>query len=1132
MKKIITITCLFIFALVFCQQEASVWYFGENAGLKFQADGSVLALSDGMLNTTEGCSSIADSNGNLLFYTDGRTVWDRNHVVMPNGDYSNGTGLFGDISSTQSAIIVPKPDNNLIYYIFTVDEPHHTNASVYPTTYTSSYPGDDGYYPVTDDGLNNGLNYSIVDLSVTGANGSVGNIISRNNHLITYNTNPAGEEIKYKCSEKITALKNEDTNEYWVLTHFIDKFYSFKVTNTGVVTTPIVTQIGTPINISGYRRNAIGYLKASPDGTKLAIVHTQNATLVGTASYDTGRVVLYDFNITTGQVTNEIVLINSVLAYGVEFSPDSKKIYATYRDINLSYMFLSQFDLLSSNIPSSKIVVFNNFDYLYALQLAPNNKIYCATSYENTIGVINNPNDLGIACNYVNNGVSLATGTRVILGLPPFITSFFNVGILLSNRCAGEASVMSINTSATLLSANWNFGDGSTSTAINPIHTYTLPGTYTITVTATSSSGTASNSREIVIFAQPTINSIVTLKQCDDNLDGFSAFNLEESIPLLVTDATGLIFSFYETASNAQNTIAAITNVTNYTNQIVSSDFIFVRVENGNGCFRIAQLNLSVSTTLLPSTFQKVFTQCDDLASGSNTDGLAIFDFSSVTAEIEALFPPGQLLDISYYKNVTDALAENNAITTISSYSNVGYPITQNIFVRVDSQLNNECLGLGHHITLNVERIPIIQPQVIHHCDDDHDGSYGFATTGLQTTLLNGLTGVSVSYTTAAGVVLPSPLPNPFETATQTITVRVTNTTTKACFYESTLDFVVDDLPEAFVLPVSLTTTCDDEIEPSMQDGIYPFDTSLFQSTILGSQTGMTVNYYDALGNLLSSPLPNPFNSSNQNLLVEVINPLNTDCIASLSIPLIINSIPLIVLTGNELVCSDNPTFTKIITAGLVDETTISDYTYTWFLDGVAIVGATNYYLTVNTEGTYNAVVSNSSNCTATRIIVVTASNIATINTIEVTDLSTSNSILIAVSGSGDYSYSIDGITYQDLNSFTNILPGIYTVYVKDNNECGIASQEISVLGVPKYFTPNGDGYSDYWNIKGVNERFNSDSVIYIYDQFGKLLKQISPLGLGWDGTYNGTIMPSQDYWYSIALKDGSIIKGHFSLKR
>ena len=182
-------TKILLFALLVClksfsQGEASNWFFGSRAGIKFNGDNTITVLSTApnqiSINTSEGCSSYSDDLGNLLMYTDGRTVWDKNHSIMPNGDYANNTGLFGDPSSTQSGIIVPKPNDPNIYYIFTVDEPHHTNASVYPNRYAGFYTEGQGVIqsiPDADDGLNNGLNYSIVDMSVTGSNGSIGDVI-------------------------------------------------------------------------------------------------------------------------------------------------------------------------------------------------------------------------------------------------------------------------------------------------------------------------------------------------------------------------------------------------------------------------------------------------------------------------------------------------------------------------------------------------------------------------------------------------------------------------------------------------------------------------------------------------------------------------------------------------------------------------------------------------------------------------------------------------------------------------------------------------------------------------------------------------------------------------------------------
>jgi gliding motility-associated-like protein len=136
--------------------------------------------------------------------------------------------------------------------------------------------------------------------------------------------------------------------------------------------------------------------------------------------------------------------------------------------------------------------------------------------------------------------------------------------------------------------------------------------------------------------------------------------------------------------------------------------------------------------------------------------------------------------------------------------------------------------------------------------------------------------------------------------------------------------------------------------------------------------------------------------------------------------------------------------------------------------------------------------------------------------------------------GAGDYVYALDQEfgEYQTSATFDNVTSGIHKVYVKDLNGCGIAAQEVAVLGIPKYFTPNQDGYNDTWNVKGVNGFFNAKTIIHIFDRYGKLISQISPTAEGWNGTYNGQQMVASDYWYSIQLEDGRILKGHFALKR
>ena len=271
-KNSLLLAFLFIVvSLSYAQEEASYWYFGQNAGLRFNAaTGGVTAITDGQINTLEGCTSISDTNGDLLFYSDGRTIWNALHQPMPNANYFAGTGLLGDPSSTSSGLIVPKPQDPTKFYLFTVDEPHHENANVYPNQFTGTY-SQGGTIPGQDDGFNNGLNYSLVDINLEDGLGDV-NPLEKNIPLISYDiTDP--EAIKYKCSEKITAVKADDCSSFWVITHFVDTYYAYKIDINGVTTTPVISVVGPEVPISGYRRNALGYLKASPDGSKLVVAH-------------------------------------------------------------------------------------------------------------------------------------------------------------------------------------------------------------------------------------------------------------------------------------------------------------------------------------------------------------------------------------------------------------------------------------------------------------------------------------------------------------------------------------------------------------------------------------------------------------------------------------------------------------------------------------------------------------------------------------------------------------------------------------------------------------------------------------------------------------------------------------------
>ena len=662
-----------------------------------------------------------------------------------------------------------------------------------------------------------------------------------------------------------------------------------------------------------------------------------------------------------------------------------------------------------------------------------------------------------------------------------------------------------------------------------------------------NSCGLISDKTSLTVYDLPTVNN-VTIIQCDNNLDLITSFNLTVKNDDISSNASTESFTYYTTLAGATsgNIAQQITNPQAYTNTTPGISRVWARVQNSNSCFRVAEITLQALGTQIPSTFNNVYTTCDDLkdengldnSNNNKRDGISSFDFSPTETAIKQLLPAGNYT-ITFYRNQADALAEINKITDITNYRNIGYPNTQTIWGRVDSDVTNACFGLGPFVSLIVEKIPFANPVTItRQCDDNQDGDFAFNTTTLHSTVLNGQTNVSVFYFDQNNNTITSPFPASFTTKTQNIRAVVQNNTTLACNEEVTISFVVDDLPEAFSIPTNLTAVCDDETDPLLQDGLYSFDTSTFQDIILGGQQDMKVSYFDKDGNLLSSPLPNPFITISQNITVEIENTINPTCKASMTIPFIVNPLPPIQLNSNgtndELVCSNLPTFFVQLNAGLPNGANPTDYTYTWYKDSNVINNETSANLDVNTEGNYSVEVATLTGCSRTRTIKVTASDIATIASTDIVDLTENNTVKVNANGNGDYEYSLDFPSgpFQDSNFFDNVPSGIHEVYINDKNGCGTVSKTIAVTGAPKFFTPNGDGINEYWNVKGVNKVFNKNAIIYIFNRFGKLIKQITASSQGWDGTFTGQPMPADDYWYTVKLDDGREIKGHFSLKR
>ncbi|MDP5101910.1 MAG: T9SS type B sorting domain-containing protein, partial [Nonlabens sp.] len=187
--------------------------------------------------------------------------------------------------------------------------------------------------------------------------------------------------------------------------------------------------------------------------------------------------------------------------------------------------------------------------------------------------------------------------------------------------------------------------------------------------------------------------------------------------------------------------------------------------------------------------------------------------------------------------------------------------------------------------------------------------------------------------------------------------------------------------------------------------------------------------------------------------------------------------------------------------------------------------------INVTTAGTYTVTIIDSNGCTDSDSITITTYNPTQIIDIDVVQFTIrNNSITVTAVGSGPFEYSLDNFIYQESPVFENLLPGFYTVYVRDLNGCDLITAPATIIAARNFFTPNNDGFHDYWQVIAIETE--PDAKIYIFDRFGKLLKQLDPLGPGWDGMYNGNPMPSTDYWFLVELSDGQSFDGHFTLKR
>ncbi len=424
MKNILVLV-LFV-SLSSVAQQNNIWYFGLKGGLDFNSTpGSPVpvAIGNSAMMADEGCGSICDMNGQLLFYSNGVTVYNRKHEVMLNGD-----NLAGNISSVQSCLIVPMPGNDSIYYIFTSDAIENNYAR--------------------------GYNYSVVNMR--GDNGS-GTVVAKNIFLYA------------PCTERLTAARHANGVDVWVITNdnSSNTFRAWRVSCNGLQAAPVVSNSGVVLD-QDIVLNA-GMMKVSPDGKLLCQTHFPIFDNVPNFAQ------IFDFDNATGVISNpRSINFPDAQFLTCEYSPDSKLLYLV-RSFDKAIDQVEATLPTIANIIASRVTINTGTASFMGVQLAPDGKIYLAQQ-SIYLGAINRPNTKGSGCDYRQAQIQL-NNAAAYLGLPAFINDLsydpyngFTYTIL--DSCSGTIQFQGISSMSGPLQWLWDFGDGNTSNIQNPVHTF------------------------------------------------------------------------------------------------------------------------------------------------------------------------------------------------------------------------------------------------------------------------------------------------------------------------------------------------------------------------------------------------------------------------------------------------------------------------------------------------------------------------------------------------------------------------------------------------------------------------------------------------------------------------------------
>ena len=614
----------------------------------------------------------------------------------------------------------------------------------------------------------------------------------------------------------------------------------------------------------------------------------------------------------------------------------------------------------------------------------------------------------------------------------------------------------------------------------------------------------STSSFAIEVGTNPTYNEPTNWFVCDDiSNDGSVLFDFTSVVDEVSAGIPDIqTVKFFTSENDARNNTNEIP--LQYANTVNPQE-IFVQIDNGTICQSIT--SFVVNVIRVPDvTVVEPMIACDD-----DTDGTLEFDLT--TAESHITDVRQQNIVIEYYANFEDSEANINPIANPENYTNISNP--QTVYMKVTNTVSNCYAALPIELIVN-------QPPIINDFEEYTvcaNASNTADLTEINEIATNNTYNVLYSYfsSEADAIANTNALDTDYtyQTNYDTLYLRTEYSTTHcSTYYEFNLK--VNPLPVA-QQPNNLEA-CDDDY-----DGLLDFDLSQQDSIILGGQSPnlYTVTYHNTEDEAQDNnfALETDYIAFDSEIIYARVENNDTGCYSITSFSIIINPLPIIDLE-DQVICLDNVPL--LVSAN----TNYATDTYLWS------TGETTPEIDVTEVGNYWVTVTTESGCETTRYFGVTESETATIETTEVIDFSDPNNITVTISGIGNYLYQLDDFEPQESNFFENVAMGYHTVTIIDLNGCANVTKEVLVVDIPKFFTPNNDGDFDTWHIVGIETL--PGTVINIFDRYGKHIKQLTSSSPGWDGSYNGQILPTSDFWFTADVKRGGIafeVKGHFTLK-